>query len=125
MMIVETVIGTLVSVLIAFLIYKIYSLKKANRGLAMSFLQANIDKELVSRKLQQTIDSINNANLEDKDGFIKFLSESREWAFSYIENVQASIDELVKAKEKGDEEKISLAYEKLLAHMPKDDQNKL
>jgi hypothetical protein len=125
MMIVETVIATLVSVLIAFLIYKVYNLKKANQGLAMSFLQANVDKELVSRKLQQTIDSINNANLEDKDGFIKFLSESREWAFSYIENVQASIDELAKAKESGDEEKLSLAYEKLLAHMPTEDPNKL
>jgi hypothetical protein len=124
-MIIQTVIGTLLSVLIAFLVYKVYTLKKANRGLATSFIQATLDKEMVAKKLQQTIDSINNANLEDKDGFIKFLSESREWAFSYIENVQASIEELAKARESADEDKLSLAYEKLLAHLPKDDPNKL
>jgi hypothetical protein len=124
-MIIETVIGTLLSVLIAILVYKIYSLKKANRVLVASFLQSNLDKEMISKKLQQTVDSINNANLEDKDGFIKFLSESREWAFSYIENVQASIDELAKAREASDEEKLSLAYEKLLAHLPKEDPNKI
>lgn len=125
MMIVETVIGTLVSVLIAFLVYNVYDLKKTNRALANSFLQANLDKELVTRKLQQTIDSINNANLEDKDGFIKFLSESREWAFSYIEDVQDSIDELDKAMESGDEERLKAVHKRLLAHMPKDDPNKL
>ena len=124
-MIIQTVIGTLLSVLIAFLIYKVYALKKANVGLATAFLQENIDKEAMATKLQKTIDSINNANLEDKDGFIKFLSESREWAFSYIENVQASIEDLAKARESADEEKLSMAYEKLLAHLPKDDPNKL
>lgn len=124
-MILETILGTLITVLLAFLVYKVYTLKKANLSLATAFLQENLDKEAIATKLQQTIDSINNANLEDKDGFIKFLSESREWAFSYIENVQASIYELANASEAGDEQRLSIAYQNLLAHLPKDDPNKL
>lgn len=120
-MIVETVIGTLLSVLIAFLIYRIYSLKRANDSLAVSFVQATIDKDLISDKLKETVAVVNSTNIQDKDGFVKFLSESRDWAFSYIEDVQLSIKELESAIDSKDPVKLAGAYARLIEHMPKED----
>ena len=120
-MIIETIVGTLISVLIAFLIYRIHSLRKANKGLAISFIQANLDKDIMETKLRETVSAVANKNLEDKDGFIKFLSESREWAFSYIEEVQESIKELDAAINSKDSVKLDAAHSKLIGQMPKED----
>jgi hypothetical protein len=40
-------------------------------------------------------------SIEQTDGFVKFLSESRDWAFNYIEDVQSSIKSLKDAKDNG------------------------
>jgi uncharacterized membrane protein YccC len=120
-LIIETVIGTLVSVLIAFLLYQIYSLRRQKKSLAMSFLQASIDRDAVSEKLKETVAMVNSTNVQDKDGFVKFLSESRDWAFSYIEEVQLSIKELESAIEGKDPQALLAAYARLIEHMPKED----
>lgn len=117
-MIIETIIGTLVSVVIAYLSYRIYVLKKSNKDLLMSALQATIDKSSISSKLQETVSMINSTNIEDKDGFIKFLSQSREWAFDYIENVQTAIESLDVAMQKQDEVQIRESYLGLLKYLP-------
>lgn len=119
-MIIETVIATLVSVLIAFLIYRIYTLQKVNKALATSFLQASLDKDLIANKLKETVFAVNNTNIEDKDGFIRFLSESREWAFAYIEEVQDSIKELEAAVNSKDSDKLEAAHKRLIAQMPEE-----
>jgi hypothetical protein len=119
-LIIETVIATLVSVLIAFLIYKIYNLQKVNKALATSFLQASLDKDLIANKLKETVFAVNSTNIEDKDGFIKFLSESREWAFAYIEEVQDSIKELEAAVNSKDSDKLEAAHKRLIAQMPEE-----
>ena len=121
--IVEVVIGTLASVLIAILLLKMYSLKKDRDTLMVMMIQANIDKNVVSKKLEDTLAVVNNTNIEDKDGFIRFLSQSREWAFGYIEDVQGSIKNLSTAMDSGDEAKISSAYHELLKHMPEETDN--
>ena len=53
-----------------------------------------------------------------ENGFIKFLSETRETAYEYIENVQISIAELKDAIESGNEENIAVAYKKLIDFLP-------
>ena len=35
-------------------------------------------------------------NLETNDGFVKFISDSRDWAFKYIEDVQKALEEFDK-----------------------------
>lgn len=49
------------------------------------------------------IDSISQNTPEDidthKENFIKFLSDSREWAFSYIEDVQVGLKSFIKEVE--------------------------
>jgi hypothetical protein len=121
--IIETVLATLASVTIAFLGYRVYSLKKSNEKLVMSFIQESADKEIIEQKLDQTVSMINNTNVEDKDGFIKFLSQSREWAFEYIENVQTAIKVLDEAMQSKDDEEINQSYQELLKFIPNDSLN--
>ena len=77
-----------------------------------------------------------------KENFIKFLSDSRDWAFAYIEEVQLGLDKFVKNvepeikyfKEYGDViamkpnydslKKITEAYEELITLLPKEEEVK-
>lgn len=121
--IIETILATLASVTIAFLGYRVYALKQANHKLVMSFIQESADKEVVAKKLDETVAMINNTNVEDKDGFIKFLSQSREWAFEYIENVQGAIKVLEEAMQSKNDEEINKSYQELLKFIPEEGLN--
>lgn len=46
---------------------------------------------LVSKKNDELKESSKGSNIEKTEGFLKFVSESRDWAFQYIERVQISI----------------------------------
>ena len=67
-------------------------------------LNKSLTKLLISHKsLQEFIDS-NNVEFKNesdihKENFIKFLSDSRDWAYEYIENVQKSIDGIIEKTE--------------------------
>lgn len=76
--------------------------------------------------LQEELDKLSfiNSNSNDiENGFIKFLSESREQAFSYIEDVQVAIMELNNAVQLGDEETITKAYMTLTNFLPSENQD--
>ena len=92
--------------------------------------------------LEKLIESMNLNNISDqevhKENFIKFLSDSRDWAFAYIEDVQAELKKFAEEiepeidyfKEYGDltsmqpnyhsMKKIAEAYKKLKKLMPEE-----
>jgi hypothetical protein len=95
--------------------------------------------ELEKQALRDELSKIIIEQQSDKnDGFIKFLSQSREWAFSYIEEVQSALkkfDEIASpnlqyartyGKAAGDThstvilDKIDNAYSELIKVLPKD-----
>jgi hypothetical protein len=96
---------------------------------------------LENLKLSQHVESIKaNQELTDNDihreNFIKFLSDSRDWAFSYIEDVQKGLTKFVEEVDPSvnyflefgtisegqplhnDMKKISIAYEDLKKFLP-------
>lgn len=77
--------------------------------------QLVIDKELLLDKLDKLI--LENSK-EANEGFIKFLSESREAAFEYIENVQKSIQSYLVATENRNQDEILIARMELFSHLP-------
>lgn len=77
--------------------------------------QLILDKEAVSQKLDE---QILISSKEVNDGFIKFLSESREAAFSYIEDIQKSVYGYMKAIESNDPDKILTARMELFTYLP-------
>lgn len=56
-----------------------------------------IDLFFKNSALAQTVDTSNAESINDihKENFIKFLSDSREWAFKYIEEVQNGLTKFI------------------------------
>lgn len=71
-----------------FLAYKYLVVRKQNTQIANNLLQAEADKDLLKRQILQTIE---DKKLVESEEFMMFLNNSREAAFSYIEEVQAAI----------------------------------
>jgi len=103
-------------------------------------MQELADRMLLQKKVEELYQDIENAKLEQTDGFLKFVSESRDWAFQYIEDVQAALSEFDKTVAPQLEwtktfgmvlgesahtsilQNISEAYDKLKEVLPKDNQ---
>jgi len=64
----------------------------ANKNLAKALAQALLDNAVMLNQLEQTS---SQKDLEQTEGFVKFLSESRDWAFEYIETVQSGLNKFV------------------------------
>ena len=78
--------------------------------------------DLVSLTIEnmKLLEEVNQANMSpsESDGFIKFLSDSREWAFTYIEDVQKAIEDLKNAMNKDSEVDIAETYNRLIQFLP-------
>lgn len=104
------------------------------------YIQVELDKHFVYQKLEELSKELSAKELVETDGFVKFISQSRDWAFEYIEEVQSALNEFDKEiapiikwnKTYGTSfdggpyaekiEEISLAYDKLKNLLPKDNQ---
>ena len=67
------------------------------------FLGMNIYLTSKNNKLMEELKAASDTNYfsndEDKENFLKFISDSREWAFDYIEDVQQGLTKFVKEVE--------------------------
>ncbi len=70
------------------LAYRYIVLKRQAIGMAKKLLQGQADNDLLKRQILQTIE---DKKLIESEEFMSFLSNSREAAFSYIEEAQAAI----------------------------------
>ena len=66
--------------------------KFLSNKLAENIIQLIIDNDILLTKMEERN---NDKDLEQTEGFVKFLSESREWAFEYIETVQDGLTKFV------------------------------
>lgn len=83
-------------IVILFLVIRMYMTNKVIKSLAHDLAKSNDEKAHIMRTLNQAIEEQNRQALEKTDGFLKFVSESRDWAFSYIEDVQDKLSEFDK-----------------------------
>ena len=124
--------GILSVIFISFVVSTIV-LKKKNTNLTASIITILLEN---ANNKSATEDK----NLNTNEGFVKFLSDSRDWAFAYIEEVQTILRKFV--SEVGPEidhyrkfgqavdgpnndslDKISNAYSELEKVLPKEDNN--
>ena len=59
-------------------------------------IQSELDKALMSKEIQRLMTENSTKELLESDGFMKFISDSRDWAFQYIEEVQNALAEFDK-----------------------------
>lgn len=99
--------------------YSIYLFRK-NARLLKNIIELHIERSALEDMINAQ--ALNNSNADQGDGFIKFLSESREWAFNYIDDVQSIILVL---KEKYENNKaLDESLHKLFDMLPKDNKEK-
>ena len=98
---------SLVAVIVT-LILSVVRLRLKNRRLASELLQITLDQNTLMTKLAEELKRKEEVSLEKTDGFLKFISESRDLAFQYIESMQEA---LVKFKDRvGPEIEYMLTY---------------
>lgn len=85
------------------------------RNMIKIIAQLLVDKEALLDRIDTMV--LENSK-EVNEGFIKFLSDSREAAFDYIENVQKSINQYLVAIENGNSDEIVTARMELFSHLP-------
>lgn len=67
------------------------SQRKARRAMLEKLLVAEIEKSIFAIKLSEAALQSETKKIEESEGFLKFISESRDWAFRYIEDTQSAI----------------------------------
>lgn len=119
------------TVIIFVLLGYVIVLKFKNKKLAEDLIQAIIDKMAISNQFAQVLNNKKVKDLEESDGFLKFLSESREAAFKYIEDFQEAmgsfiqeVGPVIETYKKVDSpsagtKRLIKAYEDLIQIMPK------
>ena len=135
----SVVVGVLVTIII-YLVYRFFRTRTLFKALSEIYMQELADKMLLQKKVEELYQDIENAKLEQTDGFLKFVSESRDWAFQYIEEVQEALSEFDNAVAPQFEwsktfgmvsgetahtnvlKRISEAYDKLKEVLPKENQ---
>lgn len=85
--------------------------KRRRRDTAEMMFYTHLENELLKKEVQEQKQNVENAKLATDDSFVKFLSESRQWAFDYIESVQSSIQQFRASVEK------SAAYYERAGHV--------
>lgn len=102
----------------------VYAAKKESQ-----LRSANIDKAIIMGELAKILDKESSKSVEETEGFLKFVSESRDWAFQYIEDVQKAIDEyrliadtmpISKDITVAQAEELSASYDKLISFLPEE-----
>jgi hypothetical protein len=82
---------TLIVLVVVTLLISVIRLRLKNRRLAVELLQATLDQNILLTKLAEELKRKEEVSLEKTDGFLKFISESRDLAFEYIEKIQESL----------------------------------
>lgn len=88
---VEIVLYVLASAVVAALFLATILLSFKIRDLSVKLAKEKVDNLALREKLAELTDRGDNKNIEQTEGFIKFISQSRDWAFQYIEKVQIAI----------------------------------
>jgi hypothetical protein len=110
--------------------------KRENQKLKIQIINLIQDKQA----LQMVLDKRDNREIEKTEGFLNFVTQSRDWAFQYIEDVQGGLNKFIKDiepeieyfKEYGDVismepnyyslKKITESYEELKKLLPEDEE---
>jgi len=135
---VNLVANIICTLIIFYLVYFVLSLRIRGIRIAKLLIQSELDKKMLLSQLEQAVAKNAQVDLQNSNGFIKFISESRDSAYEYIESVQKSLinfdKEVVPILEyartfgtvNGDNahtemiKKIALAYENLKKVLPEE-----
>jgi hypothetical protein len=114
---IELIIISVLSVILILVSSVLVLDKMKYRKLLQTSVQLVLDKSAMSDEIDRLSFLANNSD-ELNDGFVKFLSESRDMAFEYISEVQSAIERLKNSMDLGNEDSISQSYQELISFLP-------
>jgi hypothetical protein len=114
------IFGSISIVLIFFLMFAYFRQRSITKTIAVSYANVEIERMAILDRLESVMEENESLKLSDNVEFIKFLSDSREWAYNYIEEVQALIEELKESSVTGDTDKRLAITAKLILMLPED-----
>jgi predicted neuraminidase len=120
----EFIIFGSLSVILVLMAYLLFYLKAKNVKLMKVIAQQTLNETILVNENRILARAIESSDVPDKEGFIKFLSESRDSAFIFIENVQQSISRLKMAMLDKNELEIDLAHKELINFLPENSDQK-
>jgi len=80
--------------LVIFNVFILYRAVKIQMALTQSLLDNQIALSMMSA-MKEELENSNKFKDDSNEDFIKFLSDSRDWAFEYIENTMAKINDVI------------------------------
>lgn len=89
---IDIVLYVIYTILVSILLYFVYRARVNNKELLANYIQAELDKKLLGMEITTLQEEKALRELSESDGFVKFLSTSRDWAFDYIEEVQNALE---------------------------------
>lgn len=134
----ELILSLLFISLFVFFFVSNAKLKMNNRKLKTMIIQLEIDKKAIADKLS----TLDIGNVAHEEGFVRFLTMSRDWAYTYIEDVQSAIKQFKDTagpqidhyKKYGDVmwtplhdqfQKVTEAYDNLIKVLPEDEKDEV
>jgi DNA repair exonuclease SbcCD ATPase subunit len=134
--VITVTVCALLTLFVAYLSFRNVVLRRKLQDSITEKLQLSINASIIRSEYSKALQEIENMKLEKSDDFVKFLSDSRDWAFTYIEDAQVKISEFDKQIQEiaewnrtygsvvGDTphnskiEEINLAYDKIRSLLP-------
>jgi uncharacterized protein YaaR (DUF327 family) len=89
--VIDFIIFLLTILVVVTLLISVVKLRLKNRKLAAELLQATLDQNILLTRLAEELKKKEEVSVEKTDGFLKFISDSRDMAFEYIETMQEAI----------------------------------
>ena len=92
-----------------------------NKKLSNEASKLFVEKSALVARLDVLLNEEDSKNVESTEGFLRFVSQSREWAFEYIEDIQQALYAYDIALGLDDAQVLNEAYKKLIDFLPYDD----
>lgn len=90
-MILDIISNIVFSIVIAALVIYVIKLRIDKKRVSKVLENLAVDYMIVREELEKTVAAKENKGVEQTEGFLKFISDSRDWAFNYIEEVQEGL----------------------------------
>jgi hypothetical protein len=87
------IVFSLIGISLLVLLYLLVKSNFQKKKILALYIQAEMDKYFLGQKVEELSNQLSTLKLSESDGFVKFISQSRDWAFQYIEEVQSALKE--------------------------------
>lgn len=126
---IELFVYATVTICIAILTYSYFNIFFKYKKVVTFLAQSELEREYFKAKLSEYAEHKESKNVEKTEGFVRFISQSRDWAFKYIEDVQKDLESLKELfevtgsmpKDLNQAKDLNERVLKILSHLPKEE----